>query len=65
MCSLPEYQYAFDKYGADYITSFGVPYDYGSVMHYSAYAFSINGLKTIEPKVSQLMYLFLVSTCGF
>jgi len=28
-------------------------------MHYSAYAFSWNGQKTIDPKLSQLLYLFL------
>jgi len=58
-------EHNFNKYEADYITNFGVPYDYDSVMHFGPYAFSRNGLKTIEPKVSQLLYLFLVSTCGF
>jgi hypothetical protein len=32
-------------------------------MHYGAYAFSQIGKKTIEPTVSQLMYLFFISTC--
>jgi len=41
----------FNKYSASQITSFGVPYDYDSVMHSSPYAFARNvGLKTIEPK---------------
>jgi hypothetical protein len=44
----------FNKYNASTVTSFGVPYDYGSVMHYGEYAFSKNGNKTIEPKVSKM-----------
>jgi hypothetical protein len=44
----------FNKYDANTITNFGVPYDYGSVMHYGAYAFSVNGLATITVKVRQL-----------
>jgi len=53
------------KYDASIVTSFGVPYDYDSVMHYGPYAFTRNGFRTIDPKVSQMLYLFLVSTCGF
>nr|AGM32350.1 zinc metalloproteinase [Coptotermes formosanus] len=43
-------EHNFDKYDANLITNFGVSYDYGSIMHYGPYAFSKNGLKTIEPK---------------
>jgi hypothetical protein len=59
----------FRKYDTDSITSFGVPYDYGSVMHYGPYAFSWNGRKTIQPRVSQLSIYFwyqrLCSQAGF
>jgi hypothetical protein len=33
-------------------------------MHYGPYAFSKNGLKTIEPKVSQLLHLFWYQFVG-
>lgn len=39
----------FQKYGTDRITHFGAEYDLGSVMHYGAYGFSINGQATIVP----------------
>ncbi|CAG7716997.1 unnamed protein product, partial [Allacma fusca] len=41
----PKFAYAFNKYGPDTVNSFGVPYDYGSIMHYSAYAFSTGSSK--------------------
>lgn len=40
----------FDR--ASKTLAFGVPYDYSSVMHYSANAFSTNGRPTIVPMVS-------------
>jgi hypothetical protein len=52
VCFIPGTENNFNKYDASTITSFGVEYDYNSVMHYSAYAFSANGEITIEPKVS-------------
>ena len=65
LCSSPGTENNFNKYDTSTITNFGVSYDYGSVMHYSAYAFSKNGGITIEPKVSRPSSVFLVSTCGF
>jgi len=44
------YEHNFDKYGADEIDPFDVPYDYGSVMHYPELAFSNNGEPTIVPR---------------
>ncbi|KAJ6641051.1 Zinc metalloproteinase nas-4 [Pseudolycoriella hygida] len=43
-------EHNFEKYGANVITDFGISYDYLSVMHYSAYAFSSNKEATIEPQ---------------
>ncbi|KAL2722617.1 zinc metalloproteinase nas-4-like isoform X1 [Vespula squamosa] len=40
----------FEKASREITDAFGVGYDYGSVMHYSAYAFSKNGEPTIVPK---------------
>lgn len=40
----------FEKAQKGAATAFGVPYDYGSVMHYSSVAFSKNGQPTIEAK---------------
>lgn len=34
-----------------FTSSFGVPYDYASILHYSSVAFSFNGNETITAKV--------------
>ena len=46
----------FNKASATSTHAFGVPYDYGSIMHYSAYAFSVNGQPTILAKVNFINY---------
>lgn len=45
-------EHNFNKYDESKVTNYGVSYDYESVMHYSAKAFSKNGNHTIEPIVS-------------
>lgn len=44
------YEVNFAKAKVGETTAFGVTYDYGSVLHYSATAFSKNGQPTIEAK---------------
>ncbi|XP_017151184.1 seminal metalloprotease 1 [Drosophila miranda] len=39
----------FNKYDSDTVEDYGEPYDYASVLHYTAYAFSKNGEMTIVP----------------
>lgn len=46
----------FLKYASNMVTSFNVPYDYESVMHYGAYAFSWNSRPTIIPIVSKCQH---------
>uniref|UniRef100_A0A182NV53 Metalloendopeptidase n=1 Tax=Anopheles dirus TaxID=7168 RepID=A0A182NV53_9DIPT len=43
-------EHNFNIYDSSTVTDFSVRYDYGSVMHYGATAFSKNGEKTIVPK---------------
>lgn len=47
----PGMEHNFETYDSKYITNFEVDYDVTSVMHYSAYAFSVNGYATIIPNV--------------
>lgn len=44
----------FEKYNASYVSGFEVEYDYGSVLHYPAVSFSIDGNATIVPRVANV-----------
>lgn len=44
-------EHNFNKYNETTVTDFNIMYDYDSVMHYSAKAFSKNGENTIETLV--------------
>lgn len=48
----------FVKYNNKEVTHFNTTYDYYSVMHYEAFAFSKNKLPTIVPLVSKMHYCF-------
>lgn len=43
-------RYNFQKYRHGVADTLGAPYDYGSIMHYPAYAFTVNGRPTISMK---------------
>lgn len=44
-------EHNFNKYDNETVDNYGEDYDYGSVMHYTPYAFSKNGKMTIVPLV--------------
>ncbi|XP_025092948.1 zinc metalloproteinase nas-13-like [Pomacea canaliculata] len=46
----PNLYYNFEKYTTSFVNVFGIPYDYESVMHYGAKAFSVTGGDTIRTK---------------
>ena len=50
----PKQKSNFEKRSSS--VSLGFPYDYGSVMHYTTYAFSINNRPTITGKVTKHVF---------
>lgn len=48
----------FEKAQSSVIDNQGIGYDYRSVMHYSANAFSKNGQPTIDAKVLKILYKY-------
>ena len=56
------FESAFQKYERDKVDSLGLPYDYGSIMHYPFNAFSKNGqptLRTLQPLNGKSPYKIL------
>lgn len=49
----------FEKYSNKQVTHFNTTYDYYSIMHYEAYAFSKNKKPTIVPIVSEFKINFI------
>lgn len=49
----------FQKYSNKQVTHFNTTYDYYSIMHYEAYAFSKNKKPTIVPIVSEFKINFI------
>lgn len=47
------------------VSHFGTTYDYDSVMHYGAFAYSNNGQPTIIPLVCLILFFFLLNIYCF
>ncbi|CAI5438945.1 unnamed protein product [Caenorhabditis angaria] len=48
----------FEKLGPEYVSTYNIPYDFTSVMHYNKYAFALPGkisMKTIDPKYQDVI----------
>lgn len=55
---LPRTEHNFRKYNSSVVTNFDSGYDYDSIMHYGAYAFTKDGYATIVPNVSvEIVYI--------
>lgn len=48
-------EHNFIKYSNKWVSNYNTTYDYESLMHFGAYAFSTNGQPTIVPVVSKLL----------
>lgn len=55
----------FEVVSSAFVTTQGVPYDLGSIMHYGAFAFSRNRQPTIEPLDSRISLNSLGQRDGF
>lgn len=55
---IPSTRNNFDKATKGTTSGYGVPYDFGSVMHYGAYAFSANNQATIVAKVCLRFFIY-------
>uniref|UniRef100_A0A0N5A4D6 Zinc metalloproteinase n=1 Tax=Parastrongyloides trichosuri TaxID=131310 RepID=A0A0N5A4D6_PARTI len=57
----PEMRFNFDFYGIDKTDTLGIPYNYGSAMHYDRKAFSMNGGDTMLP--TNELYANTIGSC--
>lgn len=56
-------KYNFNKYSSDWVTHFNTTYDYESVMHYEAYAYSKNGEATIVHSTHRSEFFSIFVLC--